>query len=162
MRLTPAACACAAACAAAAVLACTATEPLPEAGPARALEVRESGFGVSFFAVVQRGDTLAVTRSGWAADWASTRLVVPSEAAWRAFWAEVRGAGVRGWPRECRNDRGADGGGFSVTLAWGAGTVRGAYTNSYPLARGRCSGDPDRSAEAARFLQAVRRLAGEP
>jgi hypothetical protein len=150
------------ACAAAAAGACTATEPLPDAGPARALEVREDGYGVGYFRVVLRGDTLLVTRSGWAADWATTRVVAPSDAAWRAFWAEVRRAGVRGWPAECRDERVADGGGFSVALAWDGGTVRGAYTNSYPLPVGRCSGDPGRSAASARFLAAVRRLAGEP
>ena len=141
---------------------CGPTEPLPEGGPPRAFAVEEGGFGVGALTVALRADTLVVTRRGWDSRVAVTREIVPTDAAWRAFWADVRRAGVRAWPARCSNDRVVDGGGFSVTLAWDGGAARGEYTNSYPRRTGRCGGDPSWSEEARVFLEAVRRVAGEP
>jgi hypothetical protein len=138
------------------------TDPLPESGPARTLDLLEGGFGTELLTVALRGDTLFVTRRAWSDGEATTRRVVPDAAAWRLFWTEAQQAGVRRWPARCRDERVVDGGGFTVVLEWPGGTLRGEYVNSFPRADGRCSGDPTLTGEARGFVRAVRRLAGEP
>jgi hypothetical protein len=86
--------------------------------------------------------------------------VVPTPAEWHAFWRAADAAGVRRWPANCRNDRVADGGGYTLELSYPGGRITSSGPNSYPQRDGRCNGDPEQSPEFRAFAAAVSRLIG--
>lgn len=134
--------------------------PVPSDGPPEALHYESGGFVAVTRTVDLVGDTVVVRLQGYGpADGPVdvTRRRVPSAEQWRAFWRGVREAGVRSWPRECTNPNVLDGGGFALTLGWGGGARRYAYSNAYPLPGGRCSDDSYAAVE--RFLDGLAAVA---
>lgn len=135
----------------------------PADGPPDALLVRVDGFGFGTPAVTLRGgDTLVVERrTDWRPDSAVVTRVVPTRDAWQAFWRAADAAGVRAWPRTCRNERVADGGGYTLDIVYAGGRVASQGTNSYPRRSGACSG-LETTAEYRAFTAAVAALIGRP
>ena len=140
------------------------TAPLPREGVPDVFEVQVSGYGYGTHDVSLRGDTLVVVRREFFGPTTGTHTarVVPDSAAWRAFWAAARAAGVDDWPRECADPRIADGGGFTLRIVDGARSWQASGSNAYPRADGRCTGSATVSSDYAAFLRAVSALIGRP
>jgi hypothetical protein len=139
------------------------TEPaptLPAEGRPDAFRMRVDGYGYGAHIVTLRGDTLVVERRPeWRIDSAQITRVVPSSADWAAFWRAANDAGVRAWPRRCLNDRVADGGGYTLEIAYAGAQLTSSGTNSYPRRDGRCS-EADGTEEYRVFVGAVSALIG--
>jgi hypothetical protein len=133
----------------------------PLGSPPSVLELRYGGFGFGSHDVTLRGDTLVVTRlSDFGPDSSRTTRVVPTPAEWADFWRAADAAGVRSWPRTCRNTDVVDGGGFTLRLEYAGGRVEATGANSYPQRDGRCGGSPDWTPEYSAFVSAVSQLIG--
>jgi hypothetical protein len=145
-------------------LACTGvpTAPaFPLDAPPSALVLQYGGFGFGSHDIVLRGDTLVVTRiADFRPDSSRTVRVVPTRAAWADFWRAANAAGVRSWPRTCRNADVVDGGGFTLRIEYAGGRVEATGTNAYPQRDGRCGGSPDWTPEYSAFASAISRLIG--
>lgn len=135
--------------------------PLPARAPRELTYVVDSGLLGVTTDVRLTGDTVVAVFSTFGPQGrvASELRRVPTAEEWRAFARAVGAAGVRRWPAHCSDDRIADAGEFSYTLAYATGTrFAGSYYAQSPTARGRCSaGDRD---DAAAFERAVLALTG--
>jgi hypothetical protein len=148
-----------------AVDACRTVRPAGDAAPPRpdVLHVRVARQWIGVHEVTLRGDTLVVDHQPMmGSERPSVTRVVPGPEAWREFREAAERAGVRAWPRECRNPGIVDGGGFSLALAWGGTRVESSGVNAAPQRDGRCRTDGEYSDELRDLLAAVSRLIGRP
>jgi hypothetical protein len=136
--------------------------PFPSDAPPTAFALTVSGFGFGSHSVTLRNDTLVIDRRReWRPDSASVSYVVPTRAQWGAFWRAADAAEVRAWPPRCENTRVADGGGFTLDVAYDGGRIASQGTNSYPTRGGDCGG-PEGTREYRELLAAVSTLIGRP
>jgi hypothetical protein len=134
---------------------------LPQAGAPRALAYSGGDFGGALTSVRMAGDTVVLVRRPFFAPADSAvRRRVPSAEEWRAFWEAADAAGVGRWPAACADPSVADGGGFAFELAWAGGRRAGTYSNAYPTREGGCRRDPQVTAAAATFQEALFAMAG--
>jgi hypothetical protein len=135
---------------------------VPRAGaPPTAMRLSVGRQWIGTHDVTLRGDTLVVDfRPMMGAERPSVTRVVPTPEAWREFREAAERAGVRAWPRECRNPGIVDGGSFTLALAWPDARVDAAGTNASPRRDGSCRTDGVYTDELREFFAAVSRLIG--
>jgi hypothetical protein len=139
----------------------TAAPRFPDAEPPSAMRVHVGRQWIGTHDVTLRGDTLVVAfEPMMGSERPSVTRVVPTADAWREFWRAAEGAGVRAWPRECRNPGIVDGGGFTLELAYGGERIEASGVNAFPRRDGSCRTDGVHSDELRDFLAAVSRLIG--
>ena len=136
--------------------------PLPEEGPALALEYSIGGYGGDQRSIKLKGGTIEHVsipwdyRPGMAID---TVRRVPTADEWRWFWAEAKAAGVGRWrgTHVARNI--ADGTGWSLEIVVDGRRIQASGSNMYPDRKGEWHA-PDQTPDFLRFSAAAFMLAG--
>ena len=140
----------------------TAPAPFPSAGAPSEFEFSVWGFTRGSTKVQLRGDTLLVWRIPFAGPGAPTDTgrTVPTDAAWRAFWAATARAGVHRWRPRYVMEIASDGGGWDTRIVAGGRIVTSSGDNAFPDHLGR-EHELDMTADFQVFLTAVNDLVGQ-
>lgn len=138
--------------------------PLPREGAPAELHFTIAGFGAGTATLELVHDTLVLVRRGPEAapgDPGDSARVVPTAAAWRAFWEAADRNGVGRWQREYVAEDVVDGVGWTLRLGADDGVhVTSSGFNSYPDGMGR-EHEVESTAEFRAFVEALGALIGQ-
>ena len=128
-------------------------------GPPDALEFTIASYGGSSSVTRLEGDEIVVVSGAWDGPKVDTLRVVPTAAAWRAFWDAAQEAGIHRWRSSYVAENFLDGTGWSLTIEGDGIEVDSHGSNAYPDSRG--GGHIGEFTESFRiFRSALAQLAG--
>ncbi len=135
------------------------TAPLPREGIPQEFEFSISGFGAPYYHWRVEGETVVFKKVEWGLA-PSTRRVVPTSDAWRAFWVAADQVGVGRWRSSYVAEGIVDGEGWGLRLVAGSARIESTGSNAYPDQSGR-EHEQERTADFQSFLSALYALVGE-